>query len=66
MIVARLEKNILLIQGTLLEKENFVNLASDKLGVKEIVEDIVDESNAYIDNKGVLHVKEIRENQRLG
>ncbi|MFU2417192.1 hypothetical protein [Peptacetobacter sp. AB800] len=65
MIVGRIYKDTLLLKDSLKEGCNNVSFNKETFEVNEIVEDLRQGENPYIDKNKNLHVYEIREKQIL-
>lgn len=65
MIVGRINKTELLLKDTFSESKEIVGFLKSTFQINEIIEDLTDGQNIYIDKNKNLHVKEIKEGQIL-
>ena len=65
MIVGRINKTELLLKDTFSETKENVGFLKSTFQANEIIEDLVEGQNIYIDKNKNLHVKEIKEGQIL-
>lgn len=65
MIVGRINKIELLLKDTFAESKENVGFLKSTFQINEIIEDLTDGQNIYIDKNKNLHVKEIKEGQIL-
>lgn len=65
MIVGRINKIDILLKDTFSESKEFVGFLKSTFQINEIIEDLTDGQNIYIDKNKNLHVKEIKEGQIL-
>lgn len=65
MIIGRILKNTLILKDAFSEGQDNVQFFKSALNINEIIEDLSEGQNAYIDKNKNLHVKEIKEVQVL-
>ena len=65
MIVGRINKTEILLKDTFAESKEIVGFLKSTFQINEVIEDLTDGQNVYIDKNKNLRVKEIKEGQIL-